>query len=152
MHAHQPWGACAPLVLNNHGPHVPLMLTSLVPPALIVWQGLPSADRIATHARVYHHPLPAQVGQGQVRSAKCEVLSHFLLRRQLSPSPAPSPSPSPAPSSSPSVVWIGAREPVEERPSTLARRNVYSTLGIFMGICMGSLLAALLPTSLQAGE
>jgi len=50
-----------------------------------------------------------------------------------------------------SVIWIGARESIENKQVTLARRNVYSTMGIFNGVLAGSLLAAILPTSLQAG-
>lgn len=50
-----------------------------------------------------------------------------------------------------SVVWIGAREAAEQRPSTLASRNAYSTVGIFGGILSGSALSAVMPTSLAAG-
>ena len=50
-----------------------------------------------------------------------------------------------------SVVWIGAREELAVRASTLATRNAYSTFGIFFGIVAGASLSAVLPTSLQAG-
>lgn len=50
-----------------------------------------------------------------------------------------------------SVVWIGAREAAEQRPASLASRNAYSTVGIFLGILSGSVLSALMPSSLAAG-
>ena len=50
-----------------------------------------------------------------------------------------------------SVVWIGARDVAERRATTLAARNAYSTMGIFLGIISGSAISAVAPTSLQAG-
>jgi len=49
------------------------------------------------------------------------------------------------------VVWIGAREPSEQRAIALAQRNAFSTLGIFFGIVLGSLLASTTSSSLLAG-
>lgn len=50
-----------------------------------------------------------------------------------------------------SVAWIDARDLADQRTSTLATRNAYTTLGSFLGILSGSSLAAIIPDSLMAG-